>query len=136
MIDLALYFLMILFMAMIINLAIALYGIFYKPHLIKKIIALTILGDTANTIAIIVGYRRWVTPYNPSRPPVFTNWTEYSRQTLELFVKQSVDPLPQALVLTAIVIGLAVTLFLVFLALQIYRTYGTLDVREIKRLKG
>ncbi|MEM4786273.1 MAG: sodium:proton antiporter, partial [Desulfurococcaceae archaeon] len=52
------------------------------------------------------------------------------------FIKRSVDPLPQALVLTAIVIGLAVTLFLVFLTLQIYRTYGTLDIREIRRLRG
>lgn len=136
MIDLALYLLMILFVAMIMNLGIALYGIFYKPHLTKKIIALTILGDTANTLAILIGYRRWVSSYSPSRPPVYTNWTEYSKHTLELFVNRSVDPLPQALVLTAIVIGLAVNLFLVFLALQIYRMYGTLDMREIRKLRG
>ena len=48
----------------------------------------------------------------------------------------SVDPLPQALVLTAIVIGLAVTLFLVFLTLQAYRLYKTTDVREIAKLRG
>lgn len=136
MIELVPYLLMILFIAIIVNLGIALYGIFYKPHLTKKIISLTILGDTANTLAILIGYRRWVSSYSPSKPPVYTNWTEHSKHTLELFVKQSVDPLPQALVLTAIVIGLAVNLFLVFLALQIYRMYGTLDMREIRKLRG
>ncbi|MEM1695222.1 MAG: NADH-quinone oxidoreductase subunit K, partial [Desulfurococcaceae archaeon] len=42
----------------------------------------------------------------------------------------------QALVLTAIVIGLAVILFLVFLGYVLYVHYGTLDMREIKRLRG
>jgi multicomponent Na+:H+ antiporter subunit C len=42
-----------------------------------------------------------------------------------------VDPVPQALVLTAIVIGMAVVLFMVFLALQVYRIYHTLDARKI-----
>ncbi|MEM4879150.1 MAG: hypothetical protein QW822_04295 [Desulfurococcaceae archaeon] len=34
------------------------------------------------------------------------------------------------------VIGLAVTLFLVFLGYQLYRNYKTLDMREIRRLRG
>jgi multicomponent Na+:H+ antiporter subunit C len=38
---------------------------------------------------------------------------------------------PQALVLTAIVIGMAVVLFMVFLALQVFRIYGTLDTKKI-----
>jgi multicomponent Na+:H+ antiporter subunit C len=49
---------------------------------------------------------------------------------------EQVDPLPQALVLTAVVIGLAVTLFLVFLGYILYTHYKTLDMREIKKLKG
>ncbi len=136
MISLPTYLITIIITSMIVNLALALYGIFFKPHLTKKIIALTILGDTANTFALIVGYRRWVSPTTPSRPPVLVNYANVNQQELLKFVNTAVDPLPQALVLTAIVIGLAVTLFLVFLALQIYRLYGTLDVREIRRLKG
>ncbi len=136
MIDWITYFLTILITSMIVNLGLALYGIFFKPHLIKKIIALTILGDTANTFAIIIGYRRWVSPSEPSRPPVLIGWRNITQEKLNEYVARAVDPLPQALVLTAVVIGLAVTLFLVFLSLQIYRLYGTLDVREIKRLKG
>jgi multisubunit Na+/H+ antiporter MnhC subunit len=39
-------------------------------------------------------------------------------------------------VLTGVVIGLAVMLFLVFLALQVYRVFGTLDIRKIVRMRG
>lgn len=47
-----------------------------------------------------------------------------------------VDPLVQALVLTAIVIGLATTAFILTLAYRVYEEYGTLDVRELRRLWG
>lgn len=47
-----------------------------------------------------------------------------------------VDPLPQALVLTAIVIGLATTALLLAIAIRLYRKYGTFDISEIKSLKG
>lgn len=136
MIDINTYLLTVLIMSMIVNLGLALYGVFFKPNLAKKIIALTILGDTANTIALIVGYRRWPSPEQPSRPPVLVNYANATRETIDQFADVAVDPLPQALVLTAIVISLAVTLFMVFLALQIYRLYGTLDMREIRKLKG
>lgn len=41
------------------------------------------------------------------------------------------NPLPQALVLTAIVIGFSLVAFLVALALKTYRRSGTLDHREL-----
>jgi multicomponent Na+:H+ antiporter subunit C len=47
-----------------------------------------------------------------------------------------VDPLPQALVLTAIVIGLATTAMMMAIIIRLYRKYGTFDIREIKNLKG
>ncbi|RLG83565.1 MAG: Na+/H+ antiporter subunit C [Thermoprotei archaeon] len=129
------YLFTILIMSMFVNLGIALYGVLARPSLIKKIIALTILSDTANTFAIIVGYRMWPSPESPVLPPVLTNLTA-SKLRIFKFAASAVDPLPQALVLTAIVIGLAVTLFLVFLTLQAYRLYGTTDVRKIAKLRG
>ncbi len=135
MITLSEYFMTILITCMIVNLGLALYGVFFKPNLIKKIIALTILGDTANTFALIIGYRMWVAGV-PSRPPVFTEWRSNNPLLLFVFTKTAVDPLPQALVLTAIVIGLAVTLFLVFLTLQAWKIYRSVDMRDIRRLKG
>ncbi|RLG84378.1 MAG: Na+/H+ antiporter subunit C, partial [Thermoprotei archaeon] len=56
--------------------------------------------------------------------------------TIREMLSRSVDPLPQALVITAIVINMAVTLFIVFIAIQTYRLYGTLDARKIKELRG
>jgi multicomponent Na+:H+ antiporter subunit C len=49
---------------------------------------------------------------------------------------QYVDPLVQALVLTAIVISLATTAFILILAYRIYEEYGTTDIRELRRLWG
>jgi multicomponent Na+:H+ antiporter subunit C len=47
-----------------------------------------------------------------------------------------VDPIPQALVLTSIVIGLGVTALVISIAIRIYEKYGTFDITKIKRLKG
>jgi multicomponent Na+:H+ antiporter subunit C len=47
-----------------------------------------------------------------------------------------VDPVPQALVLTSIVIGLSVTMLMVAMAIRLYEKYGTLDITEIRKLKG
>jgi multicomponent Na+:H+ antiporter subunit C len=47
-----------------------------------------------------------------------------------------VDPLPQALVLTSIVIGLGVTALVISIAIRLYEKYGTFDITKIKRLKG
>jgi multicomponent Na+:H+ antiporter subunit C len=110
----------------IATLIISLYGILYKPHLIKKLIALTIFGDAANIFATIVGFRY----IYPVAPPILTTENPTS-QDITLFLRLAVDPVPQALVLTAIVIGMAVILFMVFLALQVYRIYNTLDTRKI-----
>ncbi len=121
-------------LSIIVNLGISLYGVLYKPSLIKKIISLTIFSDSANITAIIIGYVRWRNP-GEIAPPVLLNLNP-TLEDIEKFAKVAVDPLPQALVLTAIVIGLAVTLFLVFLTLQIYRFYGTTDVRRIAKLRG
>uniref|UniRef100_A0A7C4JKW6 Na+/H+ antiporter subunit C n=1 Tax=Ignisphaera aggregans TaxID=334771 RepID=A0A7C4JKW6_9CREN len=117
---------------MIVNIGLSLYGVFIRPSLIKKIIALTIFSDTINLLAILIGFR-YATP-NPL-PPILTTIPP-SPKDIEIFVSKAVDPVPQALVLTAIVIGLAVTLFLIFVTIQIYRIYGTTDVRKIAKLRG
>jgi multicomponent Na+:H+ antiporter subunit C len=42
------------------------------------------------------------------------------------------DPLPQALILTAIVIGFAVTAFVIVLAYRTYQELGTDDLEELR----
>ncbi len=125
------YLLTVVFVSFVINLVIALYGIFARPTLVKKIIALTIFSDSLNSLAIFVGYR--VVSGRVPAPPVVVNYT--SPQGPAQLAKVAVDPLPQALVLTAIVIGLAVTLFMVKVTMQVYRVYGTTSVRKLERIE-
>lgn len=110
--------------------AVALYGVLAKENVLKKVIALTILGDTVNTVAILAGFRvapRVAPPILPTLRP--------SREALKAFASTAVDPVPQALVITAIVINLAVTAFLLFLAVRAYALYGTLNYGEIMRVR-
>jgi multicomponent Na+:H+ antiporter subunit C len=46
-----------------------------------------------------------------------------------------VDPVPQALVLTAIVIGVSVVALALSVAIRLYEHYGTLDLCNIRELK-
>jgi len=52
------------------------------------------------------------------------------------FVNASVDPLPQALVLTAIVISLGSLALMISICIRTYEKYGTFDITQIRRLKG
>ena len=109
------------------NIAVSIYGVIGKPNLVKKLIALTIFQDTINIFAIVVGYR--LVNGLPPIPAVLTDLD------IEAFVSRAVDPLPQALVLTAIVISLAVTLFLATATIYIHMHFKTVDVDVISRIK-
>ena len=98
-----------------------LYGVITRRNLIKIAISLSIMEFSSFLFLTLIGYvDGGVVPIvDPADP-----------------VKTYVDPLPQALVLTAIVIGLATTAMLMAVIIRIYRKYGTFDIREIKNLKG
>ena len=100
---------------------IGLYVILTKHNLIKVIIGLGILETGVNLFLICVGYTRNGTA------PIF------SRAGLD--AELMVDPVPQALVLTAIVIGVAVLALALSLAIRLYHHYGTLNLREIREQK-
>ena len=52
------------------------------------------------------------------------------------FLNHAVDPLPQALVLTSIVISLGVLALMAAICIRLYERYGTFDINEMRRLKG
>jgi multicomponent Na+:H+ antiporter subunit C len=82
---------------------------------------LIIIENAVNLFLILIGYR------TQGRAPILAKDQE---------ILNMVDPLPQALVLTTIVIGLAVTAVVVSIAIRIYEKYGTFDITKIRRLKG
>lgn len=100
---------------------IGLYCILVKRNLIKIIIGIGIAEYAVNLLFILIAYRF------QGRAPILAQ----DQQVLDM-----VDPLPHALVLTAIVIGLAVTALLVSLAVRIYQRYGTFDISKVRRLRG
>jgi len=100
---------------------VGLYGVLRKRNLVKIIIGLAIIEYSVNLFFVLLGYR-------------FRGRAPIDAQTQDIL--NMVDPLPQALVLTSIVIGLGVTALIISLAIRIYEKYGTFDVTRIKRLKG
>jgi multisubunit Na+/H+ antiporter MnhC subunit len=112
---------MIVFVLAILLFLIGLYGILVKRNLIKIIIGIMIMEYAVNLFFALVGFREGGTA------PIVSKG---------LGDKIFVDPLPQALVLTAIVIGLGTTALMVSMAVRIYEKYDTLDVRKIRKLRG
>ncbi len=109
----------------VVNVAIATYGIFSRPSLVKKIIALVLFTDSIYILAVIVGFR--ISNRFPS-PPILPEQPT-SPEDIRVFLGRSVDPVPQVLLVTAIVIGLAVSVFLLGLAVLYYKHFGTTDTR-------
>jgi multisubunit Na+/H+ antiporter MnhC subunit len=100
---------------------VGLYGVITRRNLVKIAVSLSIMEISTFLFFALVGYiDKGVAPIvNPADPD-----------------KIYVDPLPQALVLTAIVIGLATTSLLMAVIIRLYRKYKTFDIREIKELRG
>ncbi|MEM1651394.1 MAG: sodium:proton antiporter [Sulfolobales archaeon] len=127
--DLVITLYTIVVLSLVVNIGISLYGVFTRPSLVKKFICLTIFSDTLNSFAIAIGFRRVSDTY-----PSIAVLSSVPKELNELatFAETAVDPVPQALVLTAIVIGLAVYMFLVGLIVMYYRHYKTTHVRVVE----
>jgi len=98
---------------------IGLYAMIFKRNLIKMVIGITLIESGVNLFLITLGYREG------SIAPIYTS-SPGGIMAL---------PVPQALTLTSIVIGVAVLALMLSLVIHIYRHYGTLDVRKMRRLK-
>ncbi|HDZ35407.1 MAG TPA: cation:proton antiporter [Thermococcus sp.] len=100
---------------------IGLYAILVKKNLLKILIGLSIMETGVNLLLVSVGY------VAGKSAPILSEGIRPS---------QAVDPIPQALVLTAIVIGVATTAMALSVAIILHEKYGTLNIEEIRRLRG
>ncbi len=112
---------MLFFVACIVLFLIGLYAVITKKNLIKIAIGFSIMEYAVNLLFALIGFKKGAIP------PIITSLSA---------PKNFVDPLPQALVLTAIVIGLCTTALLLAIALRLYQRYKTFDITEIKKLRG
>jgi multicomponent Na+:H+ antiporter subunit C len=87
-------------------------------HIVRTLLGITLLSAAANLMIFYAGR------IGAKAPPVIPDGDTTLAAT-------AANPLPQALILTAIVIGFALTAFGAALALQTYRSIGTLDGRRI-----
>jgi multicomponent Na+:H+ antiporter subunit C len=99
------------------------YTLLAKENLIKKIMGLTIFSNGIHLLLISIGYRMY------GIAPILQDLDFYR------FVSTAVDPLPQALVLTSIVINLSVTAVGLSLVIMVYRKFNTLNANKIRGLK-
>ncbi len=112
------------FISVIILILIGFYAILFRRNLIKIVIGISIIESGVNLFLITLGYREG------GVAPIFTNLPKSTTIPEGL-----VFPVPQALTLTSIVIGVAVLALMLSIVVQIYKHYKSLDVREIRRLR-
>ncbi|MFO7976192.1 MAG: sodium:proton antiporter [Candidatus Hydrogenedentota bacterium] len=107
----------------IVLFSLGIYCVLVKRNIIKIVLGIAIAEYAVNLFFILASYRVG------GAVPIFEPGSRLDAPPM-------VDPLPQALVLTAIVIGLATTALTAAIAMRIYDKYGTYDIDEIKELKG
>jgi len=124
---------------------IGIYMILYRD-LIKIIVGFSLIGHAVNLTIVTSGiFTGTLVPIiketiNENADFIFSD--DFINGYLAPIINGStenglfVDPLTQALVLTAIVISFATTAILLTLAYRINEEYGTTDVDELRRLWG
>jgi multicomponent Na+:H+ antiporter subunit C len=101
--------------------AIGIYTILTSSNLFKKVIGINIMEGSTYILFIAAGnIRGGVAPILDASDPGLVY----------------VHPLPQALMLTGIVVSVSVTALSLALITKLYRFYGTVDAKEIMRIKS
>jgi multicomponent Na+:H+ antiporter subunit C len=101
-----------------------LWGLLTQKNLIKIVIGFTIFDTGLNLIIVSMSYLKG------STAPIFDKSVDAARAG-EIFA----DPVPQALVLTSIVIGLGVTALMLAYVLRMYKVKKSLDINSYTDLK-
>ncbi len=114
---------MVAYLLCLVLFCVGVYGILARHNLIKIIIGAGIAEYAVNLFFVLIAYKY------EGRAPIFSAEEAIAPESM-------VDPLPHALVLTAIVIGLATTALVVAIAMRIHEKYGTFDIAEIRELQG
>lgn len=97
------------------------WGMLTKKNLIRIVIGFSLFDTGLHLVLVSLGYFRGRTA------PILDKTV-----SAEEAASKVVDPVPQAVVLTAIVIGLAITALMLTLALKLWEKRKTLDIEALK----
>ncbi len=112
---------MMFYIAALSLIGIGLYVVLTKKNLVKVLIGISIADSGVNLLLISVGYLK-----NGTAPILEKGLN-----------KPMVDPVPQALVLTAIVIGVATLALAMSVVIDVKRHFGTVELdKVIKMMRG
>jgi len=103
---------------------IGLWGMLTQRNIIRMIIGFSLLDTGIHMVMIAIGY------VTGGTAPIIDATVPAAEAATRV-----VDPLPSALVLTAIVIGLGVTAVMLSFAVRIYQTRRTLNIDECTESK-
>ncbi|MBU1260761.1 MAG: sodium:proton antiporter [Planctomycetes bacterium] len=114
---------------------IGLYCVLVKKNMIKIVVGILLMEYAVNLFLVMLGWRKVA---DGAVAPIAAggDLLDKAGTVSQLFVSRAVDPLPQALVLTSIVIGLGSLALMVAICIRTYEKYGTFDITRIRRLKG
>jgi multicomponent Na+:H+ antiporter subunit C len=110
--------------------ALGLYCLLSKRNLIKLVIGLSVLTDGIHLFLISLVYR------TGGKAAIVTPEVIEAGTVSEFLHTLAVDPLPQALVLTSIVINICILALALSLVVYAYRHYKTLDPFKMRGLRG
>jgi multicomponent Na+:H+ antiporter subunit C len=110
---------------------IGLYCAVVKKNMVKIVIGVLAMEYAVNIFLIMLGYRT-----DGVAPIVSPDDITAAGSLADSFTLSAVDPLPQALVLTSIVISLGSLALMIALCIRTYEKYGTFDITQIRRLRG
>ena len=111
------------YFAAVMLIVLGLYTILFKKDLIKIVLGMGLMDYGINLFIVSIGFNAGGTA------PIFTISELVSGAYF-------VDPVPQALTLTSIVIGACVEAMALSLVIKIYQQYKTRNADEIRRLHG
>jgi len=109
---------MIVYLVIAFLIALGFYTIIFKKNLIKIVIGIALIENAVNLLLISLGY------VADGYAPIYTLAPVGTLNAMVL-------PTPQALTLTAIVIGLASTALMLSLAVMVHKNYKTLDSKKL-----
>lgn len=100
------------------------YGALTNRNVLRMIVAFTIANSGINVVILAIGYMHGRTA------PILDATVSAADALIRI-----IDPVPQVLVLTAIVIGVGVTALMLVFAYKLYERKGTLDIAKFTELK-